>query len=113
MIVLFLGVIGLFAFVFGVGILGLLLRKHPSIENAEKYSRIAHFLFFAGFGIPFIVLVFYPGLTHLDELVGWKPLPLKPVFLVIGMGLAIPGLYLLAITNKYLRVLGKGANRFD
>ena len=112
MLALYLGLVGLFTFVFGVGILGLLLRKHSSKENAEKYSRIAHFLFFAALGIPFVVWVFYPGLTHLDELVGLNPLPLKPVFLIIGIGIALPGLYLLGITNKSLRALGQGANAF-
>ena len=50
MIVLYLALAGLLTFVFGVGILGLLLRKHPSKENAEKNSRIAHFLFFCRLG---------------------------------------------------------------
>ena len=112
MIVLYLGLAGLFTFVLGVGILGFLLRKQSSKENAEKYSRIAHFLFFAALGTPFMIWVFYPGLTHLDELVGLNPLPLKPFFLVLGIGLALPGLYLLGITNKSLRVVGKGANAF-
>jgi protein-S-isoprenylcysteine O-methyltransferase Ste14 len=112
MIVLYLAVAGLLIFVFGVGTLGLLLRKHSSKENAEKYSRIAHFLFFAALGIPFVIWVFYPGLTHLDELLGLNPLPLKPVFLVLGVGIALPGLYLLGITNRSLRALGRGANAF-
>jgi protein-S-isoprenylcysteine O-methyltransferase Ste14 len=112
MIALYLGIVGLLSFVFGVGILGLLLRKHSSKENAEKFSRIAHFLFFACLGIPFMICVFYPGLTHLDELVGLKSLPLKPAFLIAGIVIAIPGLYLLGITNKSLRVLGSGANAF-
>ena len=112
MIVLYLALAGLLIFVFGVGILGFLLRKHSSKENAEKYSRIAHFLFFAALGIPFVIWVFYPGLTHLDELLGLNPLPLKPVFLVLGIAIALPGLYLLGITNRSLRALGRGANAF-
>jgi protein-S-isoprenylcysteine O-methyltransferase Ste14 len=59
-----------------------------------------------------MICVFYPGLTHLDELVGLKSLPLKPVFLIAGIVIAIPGLYLLGITNKSLRILGSGANAF-
>ena len=112
MLGLYLAIVGLFTFVFGVGILGLMLRKQLSKENAEKYSRIAHFLFFADFGIPFLILAFYPGLTHVDELVGMNPLPLKSVFFIFGIGFAIPGLYLLGITNKSLRALGSGANAF-
>jgi protein-S-isoprenylcysteine O-methyltransferase Ste14 len=56
--------------------------------------------------------VFYPGLNHFDELVGLKSLLWKPFFLVLGIILAIPGLYFLGITNKLLRALGSGANAF-
>jgi len=45
MIVLYLGLAGLLAFIMGAAILGLWLRKHPSKANAEKSSRIMHFLF--------------------------------------------------------------------
>jgi protein-S-isoprenylcysteine O-methyltransferase Ste14 len=112
MIVQYLGLFGLFAFVFGVGILGLQLRKYPSMENAEIYSRIAHFLFFAGLGAPGTIWLFYPGLTHLDQLIGLDPLPLKLLFLYTGIIIALLGFYLLAITNKSLRHFGGGANAF-
>ena len=112
MIVLYLGLVGLLAFIMGAGILGSWLRKHPSKTNAENSSRIMHFLFFAGLGTPFLVSIFYPGLTHLDELVGLNPLPWKPFFMIAGFILAIPGLYLLGITNRLLRALGSGANAF-
>jgi len=112
MVVLYLGLLGFLAFIMGVGILGLWLRKHPSKVNAEKSSRIMHFLFFAGLGTPLLISIFYPGLTHLDELIGLNPLPLKPFFLITGIILAIPGLYFLGISNKSLRALGSGANAF-
>lgn len=112
MIVLYLGLVGLLAFIMGAGILGFWLRKHPSKTNAEKSSRIMHFLFFAGLGTPFLIGIFYPGLTHLDELIGLKPLPWRSVFLIAGIILAVPGLYFLAISNKLLRALGSGTNAF-
>jgi protein-S-isoprenylcysteine O-methyltransferase Ste14 len=112
MAVLYLGLLGFLAFILGVGILGSWLRKHPSKVNAEKSSRIMHFLFFAGLGTPLLISIFYPGLTHLDELIGLNPLPLKPFFLITGILLAIPGLYFLGISNKSLRALGSGANAF-
>ena len=112
MVVLYLGLLGFLAFIMGVGSLGLWLRRHPSKVNAEKSSRIVHFLFFAGLGTPILISIFYPGLTHLDELIGLDPLPLKPFFLIIGIILAIPGLYFLGISNKSLRALGSGANAF-
>jgi protein-S-isoprenylcysteine O-methyltransferase Ste14 len=112
MVVLYLGLLGLLAFILGVWVLGLWLRRHPSKVNAEKSSRIMHFLFFAGLGTPIFIGIFYPGLTHLDELISLDPLPLKPLFLITGIILAIPGLYLLGISNKLVRALGGGANAF-
>ena len=112
MVVLYLGLLGFVAFNMGVGILGLWLRRHPSKANAEKSSRIMHFLFFAGLGTPISISFFYPGLTHLDELMGLDPLPWKPFFLITGILLVIPGLYFLGISNKSLRALGSGANAF-
>src|SRR3990172_6196585 len=105
MLVLYLGLLGISAFILGVGILGLWLRKHPTKINAEKSSRIMHFLFFTGLGTPIFISIFYPGLTHLDRLVGLDPLPLRPLFLTAGIILAIPGLYLLGISNKLVRSL--------
>ena len=112
MFTLYLILIGLLLFAMGVGVLGAWLRRHPSKDNAEKSSRVMHFLFFAGLGAPIFTGIFYPGLTHFDELVGLNPLPWRIFFLALGIILAIPGLYLLAITNKLLRALGSGANAF-
>lgn len=104
--------ISLLIFAVGAGVLGRWLRRHPSKENAERSSRVMHFLFFAGLGLPFVIGVFYPGLTHFDGLAGLKPLPWRTFFVVLGILLAIPGLYFLVITNKLLRALGSGANAF-
>ncbi|MGB8645400.1 MAG: methyltransferase [Anaerolineae bacterium] len=112
MLTLYVGLLGLLVFVLGVGILGVWLRRHPSQVNAEKSSRVMHFLFFAGLGPPFLVALFYPGLNHLDELVGFGPLPFYPIFLVAGILLAIPGLYFLGGSNILLRAVGSGANAF-
>jgi protein-S-isoprenylcysteine O-methyltransferase Ste14 len=112
MFTLYLVIIGIVVFAVGAWILGIWLRRNPSKKNAESSSRVMHFLFFAGLGAPFTIGLFYPGLTHFDELIGLKPLPWKPLFLVLGILLAIPGVYYLAITNKLLRQLGSGANAF-
>ena len=112
MIVVYLGFAGLLAFIMGAAILGLWLRKHPSKVNAEKSSRIMHFLFFAGLGTPFLIGLFYPGLTHLDNLIGLKPLPWRFVFLIAGLVLAAAGLYFLVVSNQSLRALGSGTNAF-
>jgi protein-S-isoprenylcysteine O-methyltransferase Ste14 len=112
MVILYLLLLGLLAFVIGVAVLGLWLRKHPSQVNAERSSRIVHSLFFAGLVAPALISLFYPGLTHLDGLVGIEPLPWKPFFLIVGTISAILGLYLLVVSNKLLRDLGSGANAF-
>ncbi|HZM22040.1 MAG TPA: methyltransferase [Anaerolineales bacterium] len=112
MFTLYLILIGLLFFAVGVAVLGGWLRRYPSKVNAEKSSRIMHFLFFAGMVMPFLIGVFCPGLTRFDELVGLEPLPWKTFFLVLGIIMAIPGLYFLAVTNKLLRALGSGANAF-
>ena len=112
MMVLFLALVGLITFTLGAGILGVWLRKNPSKTNAEKSSRIMHFLFFAGLGAPVFVSLFYPGITYLDPLVGLVPLPWKSVFLVAGIILILPGLYFFTVSNKLLRALGSGANAF-
>jgi protein-S-isoprenylcysteine O-methyltransferase Ste14 len=112
MVTLYIGLLGLLAFLIGVLVLGVWLRWNPSKENAEKSSRIMQFLFFVGLGPPFIIAIFTPGLTHLDELVGLNPLPARTVFLIIGIVLAVPGLYFMGMSNKSLRALGSGANAF-
>jgi protein-S-isoprenylcysteine O-methyltransferase Ste14 len=109
---LYLDLVGLLAFTLGVAVLGWWLRKHPSQRNAERSSRTIHFLFFAGLIGPGLVSVIYPGVARSDELVGINPLPWRPLFLVAGIIMAIPGLYLMVVSNRLLRKLGSGANAF-
>ncbi len=112
MIAIYLGLVGLAIFLLGVGVLGVWLRKHPSKINAEKSSRVLHFLFFACLGTPFVVGFFSPGLNHLDKLVGIRPLPFQTFFFIAGILLAIPGLYFMGASNLSLRKMGSGANAF-
>lgn len=112
MFTIYLGIICMIVFASSAWILGAWLRKNPSKENAERSSRVMHFLFFTVIGAPFYVGLFFPGLMHFDEVAGIPSLPWKPFFLALGILLAIPGLYYLGITNKLLRRLGSGANAF-
>jgi protein-S-isoprenylcysteine O-methyltransferase Ste14 len=112
MFALYLGLLGWLAFFLGTIILGFRLRRNPSKDNAEKSSRIMHFLFFAGLGTPFVIGFFYPGLGRLDGLVGLKPLPFQLILRIVGILFALPGLYLMGISNISLRALGSGANAF-
>ena len=112
MFTIYLAILSVIVFAAGAWILGAWLRKNPSKENAEKSSRVMHFLFFTVIGAPFYVGLFYPGLTHFDEVVGLPPLPWKSFFLVLGILLMIFGLYYLGNTSKLLRKLGSGALAF-
>jgi len=104
--------IGIAAFFIAALILGAWLRGHRTKENAERSSRVMHFFFFAGLVAPPLIAIFYPGLTRFDALLGLPSLPWKPIFLALGILLAIPGLYFLAVTNKLLLALGSGTNAF-
>lgn len=112
MAVLVMGVLGVVAFVLGTVILGVWLRRNPSVAAADQASRVMHFLFFAGLGAPFLVATVYPGLTRLDGMAGLEPLPWRPLTLVIGLIVCVPGIYLLGISNRLLRARGQGANAF-
>jgi protein-S-isoprenylcysteine O-methyltransferase Ste14 len=112
MFVLYLTVVGFLVFTLGVGIAGLWLRKNPSKANAERSSRVVHSLFFAGLVAPAVILLVYPGLAQVDGMVGFSSLPWPTFFLILGIILAFPGLYLLGVSNKLLRNQGNGANAF-
>ncbi len=104
---------GLFSFVAGTGILGTWLRKHPSKANAEKSSRIMHFLFFAGLIAPSTIAgMIPPGFAGLDQKLGLPHLPARRFLFVLGVLLALPGFYLMGVSNLALRKLGSGANAF-
>lgn len=112
MFTLLLMFVGLVVFLAGTAVLGLWLRKYPSQVNAEKSSRLMHFLFFASLIAPGVIGWFYPGLTHLDALLGLRPLPWEPFFYSLGIIFALTGFYLLIFSNQLLRMLGEGANAF-
>jgi len=103
---------GIVLFTAGAATLGTWLRKHASKINAERTSRIMHALFFLCLGLPAAVGLVYPGLRHFDDVIGISPLPRPGLSIALGILLALPGLYLLAITNQRLRALGSGANAF-
>jgi len=112
MFILYLAFLGILVFTFGVWLIGLWLRQHPSKVNAEKSSRVVHFLFFAGLGAPFLISILYPGFAHLDGLIGLNPLRFKLFFTIIGIVAVIPGLYFLGVSFKLVRTVGDGANAF-
>lgn len=93
-------------------VLGSWLRANPTPANAEWSSRIMHLLFFVLQNFLPLVIVFWPGIFQLDAITGVMPLTPRWLSLVGGVLLAVPGLYLLTVTNRALRALGNGANAF-
>lgn len=112
MLSLYLGALGLVLFVGGTVVCRQRIRRQPTKAMAESTSRLMHALFFAGLGLPFMVSLVYPGLGHLDALVGLRPLPARSLCIALGVLLCLPGLYFLGGSNRSLRALGSGANAF-
>ena len=113
MFVLYLGFIGLTAFTLGVWAFGSWLRKHPSRTNAEKSGRALHVLFSVGMVVPgAMMVILYLNFIEIDTLVAMKPLPVQPFFRAVGLIIAVPGLYLMGVSNKSLRNHGNGLDAF-
>jgi protein-S-isoprenylcysteine O-methyltransferase Ste14 len=112
MVVIILQVLGGLAFSAGTLVLGLWLRRHPTREGAERSSRISHTLYWVALVLPGFAGVFYPGLTHFDEILGIPSLPLRPVAQVLGALAILAGLYLSFAAQVPLRRQGDGANAF-
>jgi protein-S-isoprenylcysteine O-methyltransferase Ste14 len=93
-------------------ILGGWLRRNPTKRNAERTSRILHFLFWAGVIPPTVFGFFYPGLAQFDRALGLRSLPGHLLIQIIGALGLIAGTYLIIIANVALRRFGEGANAF-
>lgn len=93
-------------------VLGIWLRMAPSKAHAESSSRIMHLLFFICLNLMPVLLFIWPGITRLDEAAGVGPLTPRYPLAAAGVLVAIPGVYLLAVTNRLLRARGEGANAF-
>jgi protein-S-isoprenylcysteine O-methyltransferase Ste14 len=103
---------GWLAFLTATAVLGLWLRKHPGKMNAEKASKILHFIFWAGIVPPAALGVYHPGLHGYDGELGLPPLPQHTLLLVVGTLGVLIGVYLFVVSNGALRFSGKGAPAF-
>jgi len=113
MIAIVLQVLGCVSVVTGTFILGARLRRNPTKDTAERFSRILHFMLFACLAFPCLLSVFYPGLGRLDGVLGLPSLPRWPVLIAAGILLAAVGLYLGVASNWALGAIGKGAAAFS
>lgn len=112
MVVLTICIAGQVVFGIAAVVLGRWLRATPSKANAEWSSRVMHLLFFVLQNFLPLVLVLWPGIFQLDAVTGLRPLAPRWMSIVAGVIPAVPGLYLLTVTNRALRSLGSGANAF-
>jgi protein-S-isoprenylcysteine O-methyltransferase Ste14 len=112
MVIIILQAVGGLAFVLATLVLGAYLRRHPTKEQAERTSRISHGFFWLALALPGIVSVFYPGLTHFDEILGLPSLPARPLTLALGAVAVLAGVYLMFAAIGSLRRLGRGTNAF-
>jgi protein-S-isoprenylcysteine O-methyltransferase Ste14 len=103
---------GILVFTVGTIVLGIALRRRPETRFAERISRVSHLLYWVCLGLPSVLGVLYPGLTHFDELVGLRPLPYRTATSIVGVLLLIPGIYLFYVANAALKRIGQGAAAF-
>ena len=76
--------VGVVVFFFGVLVLGLLLRQHPSSDAARRMSMISHFLFHAGLSVPMVWGLFWPSIGRFDAIVRLPSLPVPVVWEILG-----------------------------
>lgn len=112
MITIYAFALGIFVFVISVLFLGKTLRANPSLESAQRLSRIGHFLFFVCLCGPFSLTFIHPGVSHLDPLIGLEPMGRYTGVKVLAGFLLVIGTYLMAASGLLLRSRGKGANAF-
>ncbi len=103
---------GAIVFLVGSIWLGSKTRRHADRGAAERASRVSHLLFWGTLVVPGIFGVFHPGLTRYDELLGLPSLPLRTLWLAVGLVLLLVGLGLMAISNRLLIRTGRGAAAF-
>jgi hypothetical protein len=112
MTIVFICLTAVGVFVLATLALGAWLRLNPSVAHAEQSSRVIHLLFFVCLNFAPLLVFLSPGITRLDAVLGLPPLWPRLLWAFAGAVLLLPGVYLLATTNKALRALGHGANAF-
>jgi len=104
--------VGAVVFLAGSIWLGEVTRRRGSGRFAENASRVSHLLFWVALVLPGVVGLFRPGLGAYDELLGMPSLPAHPVWTAVGALLLCLGLVLMAMSNRFLMKMGRGAAAF-
>lgn len=103
---------GALVFLLGTFWLARTVRRGGTGTVAEKASRISHALFWLALVLPGVIGLFYPGLTAYDELFGMPGLPVRPLWIAVGVVLVSVGLVLMASSNRFLIKRGRGTASF-
>lgn len=110
MIVFVVQLAGLAIFILGTVVLGLLLRRTPTLQRAVSLSRVSHLLFWLGLVVPWTVGVFFPGGQALDNLAGLPTLRVSlAARLIVGLPLLVVGVVTMQLSINGLRRQGRGA----
>jgi protein-S-isoprenylcysteine O-methyltransferase Ste14 len=112
MAVLLIQALGAVTFLIGSVIVGGTVRRRPEKKVVETSCRVSHSLFWSTLVVPGLAGVFYPGLVHYDDLLGIAGLPLRPIWLVLGLLMLCGGLWLMAVSNRSLMRIGGGTAAF-
>lgn len=104
--------LGTLVFLAGSIWLGSKTRRVGKSRVAKSASRISHLLFWIALVLPGTFGLFYPGLTAYDGLLGMPSLPVRPIWIGIGIILLFIGLVLLVTSNRFLIRKGRGAAAF-
>jgi protein-S-isoprenylcysteine O-methyltransferase Ste14 len=103
---------GVVLFCIGVVVLGLQLRRHPSVNAARRMSMISHILFHAGLSVPMVWGLFWPSIGRFDAIVGLPSLPVPTAWEILGGGLLLAGFCLAALSMIALMKWGQGLASF-
>jgi protein-S-isoprenylcysteine O-methyltransferase Ste14 len=110
--IVLLAIAGAVVFLAGTAVLGIWIRRTPTQDVAVRSSRVGHALFHLCLGLPMVIIVFSPGLTNYDRLLGLPPLPLRGVALAAGILLAPVAAWLLVASSRSLARSAQGAPAF-
>ena len=101
---------GLAIFILGTVVLGVLLRRTPSLQRAESLSRVSHLLFWLELVFPWTVGVFFPGVGALGRITRLPAVPVPfAARLIVGLPLLVAGVVLMQLSIKGLKREGQGA----
>jgi protein-S-isoprenylcysteine O-methyltransferase Ste14 len=104
---------GVLAFFINTLVIGVRLRKTPTLEVAQRLSRVSHAFFWVGMMGPAYVGAVWPGLTRYDALLGLPSLPGPAIARwILGGLLLVAGVAFSTASMRALKVLGAGAMAF-